>query len=124
MAVLQGDRFGEDVDVGLVGQQVEVPVAGEVDLLAVVLGETRVHLEAPQADGDVSGVAEGGPHTAGGLARRSAREFTLLDENDVADPGFGEVERDAGADHAAANDYHGRVLGEIGTHVALCSSSR
>ena len=89
--VLQGNRFGENLDVGLVGQQVEVAVAGEVDLLAVVLGETRVHLQALQADGDVSGIAEGGPHTAGGFARRSSREFVLLDENDVSDTGSAKV---------------------------------
>jgi hypothetical protein len=49
----------------------------------------RIHLQAPQADGDVSGVAERGPHTTSGFTRRTARKFILLDENDVGDTGFG-----------------------------------
>jgi len=49
----------------------------------------RIQLQAPQADGDVSGVAERGPHTTSGFTRRSARKFILLDENDVGDTGFG-----------------------------------
>ena len=34
------------------------------------------------------------------------------------------MERDAGADHAAADDYHGRVLGKIHAHVAVHFLSR
>ena len=85
--------------------------------MAVVAGETRIHLEPPQADGDVSGVAEGGTHTTGGFTRRSARKFVLLDQDDIGDARLGEVERDAGADHAAANDHDRRALGKIRAHV-------
>jgi hypothetical protein len=69
VAILQRHGFGEDLEVVLIGQRVEIAIAAEVDFLAVLVGEGGVHLQATQPDLDVGGVAERGAHAAGGPTR-------------------------------------------------------
>ena len=70
---------------------------------------SRVELEAPQGEPRVEPVGELRPQAADRLARRRRGEAVALDDDDVGDPGPGEVERDGGPDDPAADHDDLRV---------------
>ena len=61
--------------------------------------------QTPAAQLDVERVGELGPYAADRLAGAAAAQLAALDDDDVVHPGLGQVERDAGAHHAAADDH-------------------
>jgi len=104
--VLEGDASLEDTNVLLPVEQEEIPDLVQVDLPAGPVVEAVERLEAAQRDRDVELVRELRAHASRGAARGARRQRVPLDEQDVAHPSLREMERDARAHHAAADDHH------------------
>ncbi len=102
--VLQRDRALERVDVLLPVEQEQVADPVQVDLCSGPLREALECFQAPEPDRDVEWVGELSPHPTGRLARRPGGELGALDQQCV-DSGLCQVERNARADHAAADDH-------------------
>ena len=109
--VLERHALLELRDVGLAREDEQVPDLLELDLPTRAPAEVAKCGEAALGDLDVEHVRELRSDTAGGLGRRAAAELGALDQHDV-DAGLGEVKGGARADHPAADDDHGRGLGE------------
>ena len=84
----------------------------KVDLLTGPNGELLEGIEAAKAEGDVDGIGELGAHAASGLAGGSAAEVALLEKHYVRDACLREVEGDARSHDPAADDHHGRGIGQ------------
>jgi hypothetical protein len=101
--VLQVDGGRERLDVPGAGEEEEVAVAVQVDLLPGALAERGEGRQPAGAQLDVERVGELRPDAARRPGRRAAAELAALEEQDV-DSCLGEVERRAGTHDATTDD--------------------
>ena len=105
--VLQGDVLLERLDVLGLLQEEQVADLVQVDLLAERGLERLERAQAARPELDVDRVGELGAHPAGGLAGGTGAELALLDQDDVGDPGAGQVVGGAESHDTAADDHDG-----------------
>ena len=114
--VLERHALLERLDVLGPGQREQVADPVEVDLPAGPLAEPRERVEAAYGDADVQLVGELRPHAAGRSRGGAGCQRRPLEQQHVAHARLGEVERDAGTDHPAADDHDVGRRGKRGGH--------
>ena len=100
-------RSGAEVGpVVLVPHEEQVPILHDVERQPVLLGEPQDHGHARQRQLDVDAAGELMPEPSGASAGRAGRDaIRAFEQNDVLDPGGGQVVRRARAHDASADDH-------------------
>ena len=104
-AVLQPDVLFEGRDVFRRGQQEQVSDPTQADLLSGSLLEPGEGLETASTQLDIQLIGKLSSNAPRCLACRTGAQLSTLEQNHIGDPGLGEMERDAGTDHAPTDDH-------------------